>query len=150
MRLDPDTFDWLEIDGESDSPYRVHHELSILGYDRAAGTIDLMIRFDDAGGHCQAHRHITTTSVLVLEGEQHLDELRPDGEGSHKVRRAGEYHLTAGDPYPHLERGGPDGAVVFYSHHTTDGALYEIVAEDGAVRGVVTIDSLIETWENRR
>jgi hypothetical protein len=150
MRLDPDQFQWLEINGGSESSYAVHHDLSILGYERSAGTIDLLIRFDDVGGHCHAHRHLTTTSVLVLEGEQHIDELRPDGERVHKVRRAGEHHLTPGDQYPHMERGGPDGALVFFSHHTIDGRLYEIVDEDGRVVNVVTIDSLVDTWERSR
>ena len=119
----------------------------MLGADRDAGTIDLLIRFDAEGGHCQAHRLVTTTSVLVLAGEQHLDELRPDGTKVHKVRHAGTHHLTPGDPYPHLERGGPDGAVLFFSHHTSDGRLYEIVDLDGRVVHTVTLDSLVASWE---
>jgi hypothetical protein len=148
-KLGADQYDWLEVAGSPDSPYPIHHWLSILGHDRAAGTLDLLVRFDDAGGHCHAHRHITTTSVLVLEGEQHLDDLLPDGRRVHKVRGAGEHHLTTGDPHPHLERGGDDGALVFYSHHAPDGRLYEIVDDDGRPVSVVTIDSLLETWENR-
>ena len=150
MKLDADQFAWREITGSGSTSYPIHHDLCILGYDRDAGTIDLMIRFDSQGGHCHAHRHITTTSVLVLEGEQHLDELRPDGERVHKVRKAGDHHLTTGDPYPHLERGGPEGAVLFFSHHTDDGRLYEIVDEDGNVISTVTIDSLIEGWGQRQ
>ncbi len=147
--IDPDAYDWLEITGDPDGPYPVHHDIAVLGWDRDAGTIDLLIRFDDRGGHCQAHRHISATSVLVLAGEQHIEELRPDGSRVHKVRAAGVHHLTAGDPYPHLERGGPDGAVVFFSHHSPDGRLYEIVDEAGGVRATVTIDSLIAMWEGR-
>lgn len=149
VQLDPDAFEWLEINGAADSPHRVHHDLSILAWDRDAGTIDLVIRFDDEGGHCAPHRHITTTSVLVLSGEQHLTDLRPDGSRPQKVRPAGGHHLTTGDEFPHLERGGPDGAVVFYSHHTTDGRLYEIVDESGAVVHTVTLESLVDTWESR-
>ena len=144
MKLDSERFAWRQITGSENSSYPIHHDLCILGYDRDAGTIDLMIRFDDKGGHCQAHRHITTTSVLVLEGEQHLDELRPGGERVHKVRTAGAHHLTTG------ERGGPDGAVLFFSHHTDDGRLYEIVDDAGSVLSTVTIDSLITMWESGR
>ena len=86
--------------------------------------------------------------MLVLEGEQHLDELRPGGERVHKIRRAGAHHLTPGDVWPHLERGGPDGAVLFFSHHTTDGRLYEIVDLDGNIVHTVTLDSLVASWEN--
>jgi hypothetical protein len=145
--LDTNAYEWQTITGDPESPYPIRHELCVLGHDRDAGTIDLLIRFDAEGGHCQAHRHLTTTSVLVLEGEQHLDELRPDGSRVHKVRTAGTHHLTPGDPYPHLERGGPDGAVLFFSHHTDDGRLYDIVELDGTVVHTVTIDSLIESWE---
>jgi hypothetical protein len=93
---------------------------------------------------------VSTTSVLVLAGEQHLDELHPDGTRVHKVRTAGTHHLTAGDAHPHLERGGPEGGVLFFSHHTTDGRLYEIVDLDGNVVHTVTLESLIATWENGR
>jgi hypothetical protein len=145
--LDTDAYPWRTITGDDTTSYPVHHDLCVLGHDREAGTIDLLIRFHGDGGHCHAHRHITTTSVLVLAGEQHLDEIRPGGERVHKVRTAGTHHLTTGDAYPHLERGGPDGAVLFFSHHTPDGRLYEIVDEDGAVVHTVTVDSLIESWE---
>ena len=145
--LDTAKYDWREIVGDPGSPYPIHHELCVLGHDLGAGTIDLLIRFDAEGGHCQAHRHVTTTSVFVLQGEQHLDELRPDGTKVHKVRTEGTHHLTPGDPYPHLERGGPEGAVLFFSHHTTDGRLYEIVDLDGRVVHTVTIDSLVASWE---
>jgi hypothetical protein len=143
--LDINAYDWREVSGDPDSPYRIHHEMCVLGHDRDAGTIDLLIRFDAEGGHCQAHRHVTTTSVLVLSGAQHLDELHPDGT---RVRTAGAHHLTAGDAHPHLERGGPDGAVLFFSHHTDDGRLYEIVDLEGNVVHTVTIDSLIASWES--
>lgn len=148
--LNTDAYAWRELTGDPASPYLIHHDLCVLGYDRDAGTIDLLIRFGADGGHCQAHRHVTTTSVLVLDGEQHLDELRPDGTRFHKVRTAGTHHLTTGDAFPHLERGGPDGAVLFFSHHTDDGRLYEIVDIDGTVVHTVTLDSLVSTWEAGR
>lgn len=147
--LDPDAYPWLEITGDPASSYPIHHDISILAADRDAGTIDLMIRFDDRGGHCQAHRHVCPTTVLVLAGEQHLDEEQPDGTVVHKVRRAGEHHLMTGEQRPHRERGGAEGAVVFFSHHAPDGRLYEIVDESGAVVSTVTVDSLIAMWANR-
>lgn len=138
---------WMEAHGDGSSSYPIHLETSILGYDRDAGTLDFLVRFDSNGGHCPAHRHITTTSVLVLEGEQHLQDMLPGGDRVGKVRKAGDYHLTSGDVHPHMERGGPDGALVFYSHHTTDGRLYELVDDDGNVLHVVTLDDLVNSWE---
>ncbi len=148
-KLDTEAYEWLEITGDPDSSYLIHHDIAILGWDRDAGTIDLLIRFDAEGGHCTAHRHVSTTSVLVLEGEQHLDELLPDGSTVHKVRTTGVHHLTPGDANPHRERGGPEGGVLFFSHHSPDGRLYEIVDDDRNVVSTVTIDSLIAMWENR-
>lgn len=148
-KLDADAYEWVEVTGDPDSPYRIHHHLSILGWDRDAGTMDLLIRFDSEGGHCHAHRHVSPTSILVLEGEHHVDELLPDGSRVHKVRPPGTHHFTPGDANPHLERGGPDGAVLFFSHHSPDGRLYEIVDDDGDVVSTVTIDSLAASWEAR-
>ncbi|MCB0997252.1 MAG: hypothetical protein KDB21_19290 [Acidimicrobiales bacterium] len=149
LGFDLDDLEWMEISGSAEASYPIHHHLCVLGHDRDAGTIDLLIRFDDQGGHCQAHRHLTTTSVFVVQGEQHLDDLLPDGSRRHKVRPAGGHHLTTGDPHPHLERGGPEGAVVFFSHHTDDGRLYEIVDDDLTPVAVVTLDSLVATWDAR-
>lgn len=147
MAFDTDSLHWMLTEGDGSTSYRIHQEISVLGYDRAAGTLDMLLRFDNAGGHCLAHRHLTTTSALVLEGEQHVTDMDPSGHATPKVRKAGEYHLTTGDPLPHLERGGPDGALVYYGHHTNDGRLYDLVDEDGKVWLTVTIDSLVAAWE---
>jgi len=147
--FDPDGLRWMVVDGDGSTSYRIHQEISILGHDRDAGTLDMLIRFDNEDGHCPAHRHLTTTSILVLDGEQHVTDMGPNCQSAPKVRRAGEYHLTTGDPFPHMERGGPDGALVFFSHHSTDGRLYDLVDEDRNVLSTVTIDSLVEAWEAR-
>ena len=148
-QFDTSKLRWIESHGDGSTSYRIHLETSILGYDREAGTLDMLVRFDDCGGHCPAHRHVTTTSVFVLEGEQHLDDMLPGGQRVHKVRKAGGYHLTNGDVHPHMERGGSNGALIFYSHHTKDGRLYELVDEDGKVVSVVTLDDLASGWESQ-
>ena len=38
---------------------------------------------------------------------------------------------------------------MFFSHHTTDGRLYEIVDTDGTVVHTVTLDSMVAAWEAR-
>ncbi len=144
--FDTDGLRWMVVSGDGSTSYRMHPEISILGYDRDAGTLDMIMRFDNEGGHCPAHRHLISTSILVLEGEQHVMDMDPAGDSTPKLRRAGEYHLTTGDPCPHMERGGPDGAVVFFGHHTTDGRLYDLVDEGGNVLTTVTVDSLVAAW----
>lgn len=144
--IDPDSFDWRRVEGTPGRPWDVAYDLCVLGHDVDAGTIDLVIRFDAGGGGCQPHRHVSTFSVLVLAGEHHVDELQPDGSELHKVRATGVHHLGTGEALPHLENGGRSGAVVFFSHHTDDGRLYEMLDEDGEVELTVTVESLAASW----
>ena len=139
---------WREVTGEPELSYKVHHDYTILGCDVAAGTLDMVVRWKGDGGHCPIHRHVSTTTVLVLAGEQHLWDLQPNGErGDYKVRHAGDYALTVGDALPHLERGGDDGGTVFFGNHCSDGILYEILDEDMKVVADVTIESLLADWQ---
>jgi hypothetical protein len=142
--FDPSRYKWRRVTGEPGQSYKVDHEYTILGYDLAAGTLDMVVRWAGDGGHCPIHRHTATTSILVLEGEQHLWDLYPDGKrGEHRVRRAGEYALTVGDVHPHLERGGDEGGMVFFGSHSNDGSLYEVLDEDLNVVFVVTMEALV-------
>jgi hypothetical protein len=140
---------WREVTGEPGLSYLVHHDYTILGYDRGAGTLDMLVRWGTDGGHCPIHRHISTTTVLVLEGEQHLWDLYPDRvRGEHRIRRAGEYALSVGDQQPHLERGGDSGGIAFFSNHSEDGRLYDVLDEDLKVVFEVTMDVLLEDFES--
>jgi hypothetical protein len=146
--FDPSRYRWREVTGGPELSYKVHHDYTILGGDVAAGTLDMVVRWEGDGGHCAMHRHTATTTVLVIAGEQHLWDIHPDGtRGEHKVRRAGDYALTVGEGLPHLERGGPEGGIVFFGNHCTDGILYEILDEDMKVVGEVTGEGLLADWE---
>jgi hypothetical protein len=108
----------------------------------------MLVRWYGDGGHCPIHRHAATTTVLVLEGEQHLLDVHPDGSrGNPRVRRAGDYALSTGDAHPHLERGGDEGGVAFFGCHTGDGLLYELTDENAVVFLNVTIDWLVADWQ---
>jgi hypothetical protein len=139
---------WREVTGEPELSYKVRHDYTILGYDLNAGTLDMVVRWAGDGGHCPIHRHTATTTVLVLEGEQHLWDIEPDGKrGEHRVRRAGDYALTVGDALPHLERGGAEGGVAFFGNHSSDGLLYQILDEDMKVIFDVTMEGLLADWK---
>ena len=146
--FDPNRYKWREVTGGPELSYKVRHDYTILGCDVAAGTLDMLVRWEGDGGHCPIHRHTATTTVLVIAGEQHLWDLHPDGaRGEYKLRCAGDYALTLGDGLPHLERGGEDGGVVFFGNHSTDGLLYEILDEDMKVLADVTIEGLLADWQ---
>ncbi len=146
--FDPSRHKWRKVVGEPELSYKVCHDYTILGYDLAAGTLDMVVRWEGDGGHCPIHRHTATTTVLVLEGEQHLWDLHPDGtRDDPKVRCAGDYALSVGDALPHLERGGPEGGVVFFGNHSSEGLLYEILDEDLKVLADVSMEGLIADWK---
>jgi hypothetical protein len=146
--FDPSRYRWREVKGDPGLSYKVRHDYTILGYDVAAGTLDMVVRWTNDGGHCPIHRHLATTTVLVLEGEQHLWDVHPDGtRGALRVRRAGDYALSVGDALPHLERGGPEGGLVFFGTHARDGVLYEILGEDLKPVANVTIEALVADWK---
>lgn len=146
--FDPTRYRWRVVTGDASSSYKIHHDYTILGHDRAAGTLDMLVRWYGDGGHCPIHRHASTTTILVLEGEQHLWDVHPDGSrGEHRVRRAGDYALTVGDAHPHLERGGDQGGVAFFGCHTGDGLLYELCDENAKVFLNVTIEWLVADWQ---
>jgi len=146
--FDPGRYKWREVLGEPGLSYKVRHDYTILGHDLSAGTLDMVVRWEGDGGHCPIHRHAATTTVLVLEGEQHLWDLYPDGSrGKHKIRRAGDYALTVGDALPHLERGGESGGLVFFGSHSDNGLLYEILGEDMKVLVNVTMETLLSDWK---
>lgn len=145
--FDFDKYKWREVTGEPGLSYKVHHDYTILGHDLEAGTLDMLVRWGRDGGHCPMHRHRSTTTVLVLAGEQHLCDINPDGSrGAEKVRRAGDYALSVGDQVPHLESGGADGGVAFFASHANDGVLYELIDEEMNVLADVTIELLVNDW----
>ena len=77
--FDPGRHRWRHVTGDPEGSYKVDHDYTILGYDVAAGTLDMVVRWSGEGGHCPLHRHVATTTVLVLAGEQHLWDMLPGG-----------------------------------------------------------------------
>jgi hypothetical protein len=144
-----DDLEWHHITGEPDTGFNLDYEYSILGYDLAAGKLDMMMRFSPGGGYCEPHSHRAATTVMVLQGEQHVEEQSADGGVKKVVRKAGEYAITGRDALPHLETGGPEGAVLLLSLQTDTGILFEAFDPDFNKLMDVTIQELVDRWESR-
>ncbi len=144
--FDEQRIKWVEIADDGDG-YKIRHDYAILGYDLAKGSCDMLVRWSGDGGHCIRHRHVATTTSLVLRGEHRLTDLYPGGRRESRVKRAGDYALSLGDAVPHLERGGEDGALVFFANHTHNGVLYELIDADLKVTHEVTIQELVGLWQ---
>jgi hypothetical protein len=142
--FDRSKYKWREVTPSGES-YLVHHWYTILGYSKAAGTLDMLVRWGNDGGHCNLHRHIATTTVFVIEGEQHLYDYDANGNKADqpRIRRNGDYGLSVGAEKPHLERGGPEGGLALFSTRSNNGVLYEILDDDFNLILPITIDFLV-------
>ena len=77
---------------------------------------------------------------MVLEGEHHVVEESPT-EIVHKTRKPGHsVRNPSGDV--HMEYGGPNGSVVFFSMTTPDGRVFEILDRQDNVLTTVTLDDM--------
>ena len=142
--FDSDQVEWRRITDPSCVEYKIDFEFSLMGFDRDAGRLDMLLRYATGQGHCRRHRHVASTMTLVLEGEQHLKELQEDGSVKHILRRKGDYALAPADARPHLEHGGDVGGIVFLSMWAPDGILFEYFSEDSySSWGTVSIDEYV-------
>jgi hypothetical protein len=147
--FDPESIEWHHITGEPDDSYHLDYEYSLLGYDVNAGKLDMMMRFRPSGGYCEPHSHVAATTTMVLQGEQHVEEQLPDGAVKKIVRKAGEYAITCRDALPHLETGGPDGAVLLLSLQTSSGVLFEAFDPEFNKLFDFRIEDMVARWESR-
>jgi hypothetical protein len=140
FNFDTSLIEWTRLQ-DPDAGYPCDYELAVLGADPAAGRIDLIVKWPP-NAYCHFHRHVADTAVLVVEGEQHIIEIHDDGsEGAHKVRPAGTYaHSPGGEA--HMERGGPEGAVVFFAIHSQDGRVFETLDQDMNILATATIEEM--------
>jgi len=144
--FDEGSYKWVEVRDENETSYLIHHDYTILGYDLAKGTCDMLVRWHGDGGHCVRHRHAGVTSSLVISGEHRLVDLYEGGRTEERIKKPGDYALSLGDAVPHLERGGDEGAVVFFANHSPNGILYELVDADLKVVHEVSIEEMVAPW----
>ena len=145
--FDPQSVEWRRISDTREPEFKIDFEYSLLGYDLPSGRLDMLLRFEGNGGHCRRHRHIASTVTLILEGEQHVTEMRPDGSTETVIRKQGAYALASIDALPHLERGGPDGCTLLLSLQAPDGKLFEYFDQNFESARILTIEQYVESWD---
>ena len=146
-QYDPHTVEWRRVTELDATGLQVDFEYSLLGFDLPSQRLDMLLRFIKRG-HCRRHRHIASTVTLVLEGEQHLIELQPDGTTKSIVRKKGDYAIASVDALPHDEFGGEEGGTVLYSMHAPDGILFEYFDENMENGWTLSIEEFVESWNN--
>lgn len=142
-----ETVEWRRITDPDCKDFRVDFEYSLLGYDLPSGRLDMLLRYGK-GGHCRRHRHIAATVTLVLEGEQYLKEILPDGSTRSVHRSKGDYALAPADANPHDEYGGDDGGTVLLSMTSKDGILFEYFDTNMSDSWTLSIEQFVENWND--
>lgn len=126
--FDSNHIDWTHV-VDDEVGYHCDYKTAVLGADPSTGRLDLIVKWAP-NSYCHFHRHVADTTILVLEGEQHITEFAADGtEGAKKIRPAGTYASSPGGD-AHMERGGPDGALIFFALQAADGKLFEMLDRD--------------------
>ena len=142
-----ESVEWRRVTDPSCLEFKVDFEYSLLGYDLPSGRLDMLLRYGQ-GGHCRRHRHVASTVTLVLEGEQFLEEMLPDGTTRSIRRKKGDYAIAAADALPHDEHGGAMGATVLLSMIAKDGILFEYFDTNMQNGWTLSIAEYVDSWNN--
>ena len=146
--FDPKSVEWRRVTDPACTDYQIDFEYCLLGYDIPNGRLDMLLRYATGRGHCRRHRHVASTLTLVLEGEQHLLEIQPDGSTKAIARKAGDYALGSPDALPHMECGGEQGGTVILSMTAPDGILFEYFDENMENGWTLSIEQYVDAWNN--
>ena len=109
----------------------------VLAADVERRTVEMLLKFEP-NSDCFYHRHLGPVASLVLEGEHHFKEVMADGTRSEQVRRQGEFTMST-NPNAHIEGGGPEGGVIYFSLRADQDHIYDIMDNDLNVIREVTV-----------
>lgn len=145
--FDLQSVEWRHVTDPDCTAFTVDFEYSLLGYDLPTNRLDMLLRYGKHG-HCRRHRHVASTVTMVLEGEQFLNEILPDGSTKSIHRKQGDYALAMADAHPHDEYGGDNGGTVLLSMTAPTGVLFEYFDETMQNSWTVSIDQYVESWNS--
>ncbi|MBV1930633.1 MAG: hypothetical protein KUG71_02870 [Porticoccaceae bacterium] len=138
--LDTSAVEWTHFEEDTRFNYPINYSIGILGASPEVGTVDFLGRWAP-NSYCHFHRHLGSTTSLILEGEQHTVETI-NGESVHSVRKAGDYAQKPGGE-AHMEYAGAEGSLVFFSMKAVDGKIFEVLANDESVLNATTYEDFI-------
>jgi hypothetical protein len=113
-KFDESNIQWRQLEGFDDLWFYVY------GVDRKHGIVDVIFKFA-ANSKVALHQHKVPYITLVLQGE--LRFYRPNGELK-EVRPVGSYVTGVANGDPHLEGGGDEDVIVFFSFRDAEGVLF--------------------------
>jgi hypothetical protein len=117
----------------------------VLHVDIAAGTAEMLVKFDPHK-QCLWHRHRSVVATHVLEGEQRIVD-RTDGHEEVRIKPAGSFSVGALGEI-HIEGGGEEGALIFFSMRSTDGAIYDLLDQNLSLKREVTVSDFDWEWRD--
>ena len=91
----------------------------------------------------QTYRYLKSSTVL--QGELYVEDIEIESGKviNSKTRNVGDYATKeSGDV--HMEKGGPEGAIVLFSLYTKDGSLAESLDKNGNVISESHIDQFLK------
>jgi len=110
------TLDWLP-----------HIAFFVYKVDEENRIVDVVFKFA-ANQKVMLHRHKSPYVTLVMQGE--LRFYREDGTLK-ETRPTGSYVSGVANADPHMEGGGDEDAIVFFSNRNIEDALYEFLDDAG-------------------
>ena len=134
---DRTNLEWTRITGTPRFEYPIDYSVAILHVDETAGRIDFLSWWEP-DHYCHYHRHLGQTTLLVIEGEHHVVE-QSDTETIHKTRQPGFFTVNPGGD-DHMEYGGSEGVLVYFSCQAVDGKVFDVLADSGKVLATATIE----------
>ena len=138
-----ENLNWKRFQGGEEFDYPIDYASALLNAN-IDGHVDILYRWEP-NCYCHFHRHTAEVSSLILDGELHVIDIDLDSrkEIGSRVRSKGDYaHKEPGDI--HMEKGGPNGALVLFNLYAPDGLLAESLNMDGSIIRKATVDQLLK------
>jgi hypothetical protein len=140
--FDTENIKWRRFTGGDEFDYPIDYSAALLNI-REDGHVDMLYRWAP-NSYCHFHRHTAETTSTILEGELHVIDVDPETgeELNTRIRKAGDFaHKASGDV--HMERGGPEGAMVMFNLYAPDGVLAESLDRDGTVLATSRVEDIL-------